>query len=69
MSDLPSRAPRRKRPHHTTWPVTRGGSRLNKLKSALVGDQNAVDALATDNPRRQVSLARVRFLEVEEPNT
>jgi hypothetical protein len=54
---------RRKRRHYRT---ARGGSRLNRLKSGLVGDQNRVDALAPDHPRRRPTLPVLHFLDEEE---
>ncbi len=62
MARIPAKSPSRK---SSRWSVARGGNKLGRLRSLLVGDQRGVESLPENNPRRQPTLIRLRFLEQE----
>ena len=56
---------RKRHKPHRRWAATAGGTRLSKVKSLLVGDHHAIEALPADQPRRHPTLPFLRFLQDE----
>lgn len=66
----PPTPPNNPRPRrHRRWGASAGGNRIGKLTALLIGEQNLVNHLPEDDPRRRPTLPRVSFLEVEEAAT
>jgi hypothetical protein len=60
--------PSRNNPRKRRWSA-KGGNRLDRLTSALVGDQHRVDALPPTSPRKVPTLPRLHFLEIRGAST
>ncbi len=54
------RNPKARRPRR--WLTAASGNRLNRLRSAIVGNANTLRNLDRNHPRRRISLPTVRWL-------
>jgi hypothetical protein len=67
MADISRTRPPRKSKSARQWAVAAGGNRLDRLHQLLVGDQNHIESLPADSPRRRPTMPRIRFAEEESP--
>ena len=57
------------RPKRRGWSASAGGNRITRITAVLIGEQNLVNHLPADSPRRTPTLSKLKFLTVEETST